>query len=125
MSQTGEHPAVPDKKEAPSPAEVIWAAARWVVGQEWLMRLASVATLIAIGAAGIVYGEDKFDGGLAKGVAPIIERVVKTEADVAALQKNQADMQRMTLETNATVKMIAYRLGVVPLSLTDAKDGGQ
>lgn len=115
-------PAVEETKPPPPPAlaEVVWSAARWVVGQEWLMRFAAVAVLLALGAAGVVYGQD---AGV-KLLAPVEARIDKTDARVAALEKNQADMQRMTVETNATLKLVAMRLGVTPITL-EAKDGGQ
>lgn len=116
--RTGEFPAVEAKP--PALADVVWAAARWIVGQEWLMRLAAVAVLLLVGAVGVVYAQD---AGV-KLVAPVNARIDETNARVAALEKNQADMQRMTVETNATLKLVAMRLGVTPITLEQPKDGG-
>jgi len=104
-------PAVETKP--PTIIGTLWAVGEWVVKRELLMRIVMVVVLLLCGAAGVVYAQD---AGV-KLIAPV-------EARVASLEKNQADMQRMTLETNATVKMIAYRLGVTPLSLEQPKDGG-
>ena len=104
-------PAVEEPKPPTLPG-VLWALANLVFKREALLVVVVVALLLAIGAGGVVYAQDKFDAGL----APVEQRVL-------ALEKNQADMQRMTVETNATLKLVAYRLGVVPITL-EAKDAG-
>lgn len=104
-----------DEKEKPlTIPEVIWATARWIAKRELLVRLGVMIFLIVVGAAGVVYAQD---AGV-KLIAPLEARVTK-------LEQNQLDMQRMTLETNATVKMIAREMGIKPLSLAPEKDGGQ
>ncbi len=107
-------PVVEEKPPAPTVIGTLWEIANWVAKRELLMRLVMVVVLIAVGVAGLAYAQD---AGV-KWLAPVEQRVT-------ALEKNQADMQRMTLETNATVKMIAYRLGVTPLTLEQPKDAGQ
>lgn len=103
------------KKEPLSIAEVIWAAARWLAERELLLRLGMVAFFLIIGGGAVVYAQD---AGV-KLIAPL-------DARVTALEKNQLEMQRMTIETNATMKLVAQRLGVTPITLTpEAKDGGQ
>lgn len=86
-----------------------------VTDLRWLLALGfgSIAAVVVATVSTVSFAQD---AGV-KAVAPV-------ELRVTALEKNQADMQRMTLETNATVKMIAYRLGVTPLSLEQPRDGG-
>lgn len=112
MSTHDNLPAV-DEPKPPTLPGVLWTLAGLIFKREALLVVAVVVVLLAVGAAGVVYAQD---AGV-RLIAPV-------ESRVATLEKNQADMQRMTLETNATVKMIAYRLGVTPLSL-EQKDGGQ
>lgn len=94
--------------------EIIWAAARWLVERELLLRLGMVAFFVVAGGAAVVYAQD---AGV-KLLAPL-------DARVTALEKNQLEMQRMTIETNATLKLVAQRLGVTPITLApEVKDGG-
>lgn len=102
-----------ESAKPPTLPGVLWALAGLIFRREALLMVAAIAVLIAIGAAGVVWAEDKG-----------VRLLAPVETRVTTLEKNQADMQRMTLETNATVKMIAYRLGVTPLSL-EQKDGGK
>lgn len=104
-----------EKEDPPSIAEVVWSAARWIAKRELIVRLAVVAFLLGLGAAGVVYAQD---AGV-KLIAPL-------DARVTALEKNQLEMQRMTVETNATLKLVAMRLGVTPITLTpEQADGGR
>lgn len=94
--------------------EVVWSAAQWLARRELIVRIAMVAFLIGLGVTGLAYAQD---AGV-KLIAPIDARVTK-------LEENQLEMQRMTIETNATVKIIAIKMGITPLSLApESKDGG-
>jgi len=89
---------------------------RWLLG----IALGGVAAVVVATASTIAYAQ----AAGSKAVAPVVVEIAEVKARVTALEQGQADMQRMTLETNATLKLVAYRLGVVPVTLTDAKDGG-
>jgi len=93
------------------------ADVRWI-----LVAVLGGAAAVVVGTWGTVAWAQ--DAGT-KAVAPVAAEVAKVEARVAALEKGQADMQRMTVETNATLKLVAMRLGVTPITLEQPKDAGQ
>lgn len=109
MSASQENlPAVAEKP--PTLPGVLWTLAGLIFKREALLGLSIVGALVVLGGTGVVWAQDKFLG-------PVEKR--QDEQD-----KRMANVERMTVETNATVKIIAYRLGVTPLSL-EQKDGGQ
>ena len=126
-------PAVEEKPKEPTIPEAIWSAARWVVGQELLMRLVLVAVLLGLGAAGIVWGQDKFDAG----IAPLRDELAadrKANAEVhkkQALEREQdraeiATTKMQSAETMLNVRMLVERLNMKPIILVEQpKDGGQ
>ena len=90
---------------------------RWILG----LILGSIVAVVAATASTIAFAQDAG----AKAVAPIAAEVAEVKARVLVLEHNQQDMQRMTVETNATLRLVAMRLGVVPVTLDAAKDAGQ
>lgn len=89
---------------------------RWLIA----LGLGSIATIVVATWSTVAWAQDAG----AKAVAPVAAEVAEVKARVAALEKNQADMQRMTVETNATLKLVAMRLGVTPITLEQPKDAG-
>jgi urease accessory protein UreF len=113
-------PAVEEPQKPPTLPGVLMALANLVFKRDAVLWLAAIVVLLAAGAAGVVYAQD---AGV-KLLIPVEEHLTRTDARVLALEKNQADMQRMTVETNATLKLVAMRLGVTPITLEQPKDGG-
>ena len=88
---------------------------RWILG----LILGSIVAVVAATASTIAFAQDAG----AKAVAPVVADVARLDARVQALERGQADMQRMTVETNATLRLVAMRLGVTPVTL-ESRDGG-
>lgn len=88
----------------------------------WLIALVigSIATVVVATWSTVAWAQDAG----AKAVIPVAAEVAEVKARVAALERAQADMQRMTVETNATLRLVAMRLGVTPVTLEQPKDGG-
>lgn len=116
-------PAVEEPKP-PTLGGTLMALANLIFKREAVMVAAALVVLV-VGIGGtVVWAQGKLDAGMEEHVAPVVVKVEQVEARVAALEKNQADMQRMTVETNATLKLVAMRLGVTPITLELPKDGG-
>ena len=49
----------------------------------------------------------------------------RVKAKAEEQDRRMANVERMAVETNATLKLVAMRLGVTPITLEPAKDGGQ
>jgi len=109
-ARTGEHPAVPELQPIAEATRKTLGDVRWLLA----ISLGGIAAVVVATSATISFAQD---AGV-KAIAPVEQHLHETDARVAALERNQQDMQRMTLETNATLKLVAYRLGVVPVTLT-------
>ena len=116
-ARTGEHPAVPELQPIEENTRKVLGDVRWLLA----ISLGGIAAIVVATSATIAFAQDAGT----KAIAPVEAHLHETDARVAALEKGQADMQRMTVENNATLRLIAYRLGVVPVTLEQAKDGGQ
>lgn len=113
-------PAAPEPKP-PALSEVVWAAARWVVGQELLMRIVLVAVLVGLGVAGLAFAQDKFDAGLEPHEARITALEKGREEDRAAL----ATTRMQSAETMLNVRLIVEALKLRPIVLVEQpKDAG-
>jgi len=100
-----------------------------VTDLRWLLALGfgSVAAVVVASVSTVAFAQDAG----AKAAAPVEAHVVKTDAEVAALNakvaeqdRRMANVERMTVETNATLRLVAMRLGVTPVTLEQPKDGG-
>ena len=115
-ARTGEHPAVPELEPIAEATRKTLGDVRWLLA----ISLGGIAAIVVATSATIAFAQD---AGI-KAVAPIEKHLDATDARVAALEKGQADMQRMTVETNATLRLVAMRLGVTPVTLEQPKDAG-
>jgi hypothetical protein len=115
-ARTGEHPAVPELRPIEENTRKTLGDVRWLLA----ISLGGIAAIVVATSATIAFAQD---AGV-KAIAPIEKHLDATDARVAALEKGQADMQRMTVETNATLRLVAMRLGVTPVTLEQPKDGG-
>ena len=86
MSQTGEHPAVPDPKE-PTFAGLLWGLANLIFKREAVLVVSTVVVLLTCGALGIVWAQDKLDGGAGKVDAKLTAHITEEQAEVAALNR--------------------------------------
>jgi len=125
-------PAV-EGKPPPTVIGTLWDVALWVAKRELLMRVVMVAVLVALGAAGLSYGQDKFDAG----IAPLRDELAadrKANAEVhkkQALEREQdradlATTKMQSAETMLNVRMLVERLNMKPIVLVDQPaDGGR
>ena len=88
----------------------------------WLLAisLGGIAAIVVATSATISYAQD---AGV-KATAPVAADVAVLKTQVAEQDRRMANVERMTVETNATLKLVAYRLGVVPVTLAPEKDAG-
>lgn len=114
-----------------------------IIEERTRKTLADVRWLLVLGAGSIVA---VFGGGWAAfaqvrteatetakaEVRPALEEQKRQAAELAAVKakaeeqdRRMANVERMTVETNATLKLVAMRLGVTPITLEQGKDGGQ
>jgi hypothetical protein len=125
-------PAVPEKPPVPTVIGTLWDVALWVAKRELLMRVVMVAVLVALGAAGVVYGQDKFDAG----IAPLREELAadrKANAEVHKRQSLEREQDRADLattkmqsaETMLNVRMLVERLNMKPIVLVNEQDAGR
>lgn len=133
MSTTQDNlPAVPEKPPVPTVIGTLWDVALWVAKRELLMRVVMVAVLVALGAAGVVYGQDKFDAG----IAPLREELAadrKANAEVHKRQSLEREQDRADLattkmqsaETMLNVRMLVERLNMKPIVLVNEQDAGR
>lgn len=108
----------------PTIMDLAWMLALALFRREAVMVAAAVALLIAVGAGGVVWAQSTIDGGVKAKLAPIETRTAKVESDVEALKKQMANVERLSVETNANVRLVAEKLKVEPIELEPA-DGGR
>lgn len=116
-------PAVPEEAKPPTLPAVLWQLAGVVFRREALMGLASVAVLVGAGAVGVVWAQDKLDGGVEHKLAPLEARQSAIEAKVARVEQQVANVERLGLETNLNVRLMLESRGITPITVV-AKDGG-
>lgn len=96
----------------------------------WLLALGIGSVVAVFGSGWAAYGQVRSEA--AAEVQPVVAEQKRQAAEQAALKakaeeqdKRMANVERMTVETNATLKLVAMRLGVTPITLEPAKDGGR
>lgn len=123
MSTTGEHQAAPEQKP-PTVTGALLALANLVFKRDAILWAAAIAVLLFAGGFGVVWAQDKLDGGVEVRVAPLEKRLDTTEREMAEVKKTAAEALRVSMETNLNVRLIAERLNVRPITLETA-DGGR
>lgn len=123
MGTTGEHPAVPEEKP-PTVTGALLALANLVFKRDAILWAAAIAVILFAGGWGVVWAQDKLDGGIEHRVVPLEKRMDVIEADAREVRKTSAEALRVSMETNLNVRLIAERLNLRPITL-EAKDGGQ
>jgi hypothetical protein len=89
----------------------------------WLLAisLGGIAAIVVATSATIAFAQDAGT----KAAAPLAVELAQVKAQQVEQERRMANVERMTVETNATLRLVAMRLGVVPVTLEQAKDGGQ
>jgi hypothetical protein len=123
VSTTGEHQAVPEQKP-PTVTGALLALANLVFKRDAILWAAAIAVLLFAGGFGVVWAQDKLDGGVEVRVAPLEKRMDANERELAEVKKTSAEALRVSMETNLNVRLIAERLNLRPITLETA-DGGR
>ena len=114
-----------ESNKPPALNELLWTLANLIFRREAVMLAASIVFLVAAGAGGVVWAQSTIDGGVKAKLAPIEERQDKVEQDVRQVRHQMANVERLTVETNANVRLIAERLRLVTISLDPSDTGHQ
>lgn len=113
-------PVVTDEAKQASVADMVQALPRKIFTREAALWIVA----ILLGGVAFAQGIERLDGGMEKRVAPIEKRQDAVEADVAQLKKQAANTERIAMETNLNVRLIAERLNLRPITL-EQMDGGR
>jgi hypothetical protein len=90
---------------------------RWLIA----LGLGSIAAVVVATVSTVAFAQDAG----AKAVAPVAVELALVKAQQVEQERRMANVERMTVETNATLRLVAMRLGVTPVTLEPPKDGGQ
>lgn len=112
------------KKPQATLSGVLVQLAGRIFKREAAMIITATVVLIGAGAGGAVWAQEKMDAAMNSRVSPLEKRQEKVEADVAQVKQQVANVERVAMETNLNVRLIAERLRIVPITI-EAKDGGQ
>ena len=113
--RTGEFPVV-DPTVLDDRTRKTLTDVRWLLA----LGLGSIAAVVVASVSTVAFAQDAG----AKAAAPVAADVVALKAKAEEQDRRMANVERMTVETNATLRLVAMRLGVVPVTLEPAKDGG-
>ena len=113
--RTGEFPVV-DPSVIDERTKKTLQDVRWLIA----LGLGSIAAIVVATWSTVAWAQDAG----AKAAAPVAADVVALKAKAEEQDRRMANVERMTVETNATLRLVAMRLGVVPVTLEPAKDGG-
>ena len=113
--RTGEFPVV-DPSVLDDRTRKTLTDVRWLIA----LGLGSIAAIVVATWSTVAWAQD---AGV-KAVVPVAADVAALKAQVVEQDRRMANVERMTVETNATLRLVAMRLGVVPVTLEPAKDGG-
>jgi len=116
-ARTGEHPAVPELEPIAEATRKTLGDVRWLLA----ISLGGIAAIVVATWSTVAWAQDAG----AKAVLPVAADVAALKAQVVEQDRRMANVERMTVETNATLRLVAMRLGVTPVTLEQSKDGGQ
>lgn len=85
MSDTGEHPAVPEQPKEPTLPGVLWLLAGLIFKREALLVIGVAAMLLVAGGVSVVWAQDKFDGGVAPLKAELQKHTETEDRKIEAL----------------------------------------
>ena len=96
MSASSDHlPVVPEEK--PTLPSVLMALANLVFKRDAILWFAAVVVLLGAGGFGVVWAQDKLDGGTAKAVQPVADALrVETERLDQHLKDDAASKREVT-----------------------------